>query len=118
MANLGNLTYRQITNEDYWVDDSESSYYNQWVNTNEVPISWNSAEHLISQPVSYKYGIAINYNTSCVPYAGSAIFLHCNKGARTAGCVSVPESIMVSIMKNIHSDCLIVIANGNYVYNY
>jgi L,D-peptidoglycan transpeptidase YkuD (ErfK/YbiS/YcfS/YnhG family) len=68
--------------------------------------------------VAYKYAIAINYNLECVPYAGSAIFFHCTTGGGTAGCVSVPESTMISILKNVHPGCLIVIASGNNIYNY
>ena len=30
------ISYRKITNNDYWVDDSNSKYYNKWVDINEV----------------------------------------------------------------------------------
>lgn len=112
------IPYRQITNNDYWVDDSNSPYYNQWVSTNEVQRNWSSAEHMASYPTQYNYGIAINYNTSCTPYKGSAIFLHCSTGNGTYGCVSVPRSSMISILNNVNSNCLMLIAPGNDIYNY
>lgn len=112
------LPYRQINNNDYWVDDSNSSHYNQWVNTSNTPQDWNSAEHLISYQSQYAYGIVVNYNTSCTPGLGSAIFFHCSTGNGTYGCISVPESVLVSIMQSINSNCLIVIAIGDNIYNY
>ena len=97
----------QVNNNHYWVDDSNSVYYNQLVDASQTGIKWNSAEHLISYPVAYRYAIAINYNTAHVPYAGSAIFLHCNSNGATAGCVSVPQNIMIQILQSLQSDTLI-----------
>jgi len=82
--------YRQITNNSYWVDDPESSFYNQWVESQDK-LHWNSAEHLIDYQQAYKYGVVIEYNMSpVIPYKGSAIFLHCMTSSYTAGCVAIP----------------------------
>jgi len=90
--------YRLINNDCYWVDDTESPLYNQWVESTDI--TWNSAEHLIDYPQAYKYSIVIGYNMSpVVPGKGSAIFLHCLTGEYTAGCVAVPESDMLFILK-------------------
>lgn len=94
------IEYRQINENCYWVDDPESELYNQWVESNEV--TWNSAEHLIEYPESYKYAVSINYNMNpVVPYAGSAIFLHCDNENYnyTAGCIAIDESNMLDILK-------------------
>lgn len=97
-----NMEYRLINNNCYWVDDPQSQYYNQWIETSEK--NWNSAEHLIDYPQSYHYGIVINYNTApIVSYAGSAIFLHCMTGTYTAGCVAIPESDMIYILNWLSS---------------
>ena len=112
------LSYRRITNDDYWVDDSNSNYYNKWANTNEVIKDWNSAEHLISYTYQYRYGAVINYNTSSVAGKGSGIFLHCATG-NTEGCIGVPQAAMITILGNINSNSKIVIAqNNNDIYNY
>ncbi len=96
------VEYRQINGNCYWVDDSESPLYNQWVESNNI--TWNSAEHLADYPVAYKYGIVINYNMNpVIKYKGSAIFLHCMTGSYTAGCVAVPESDMLYILNHIDS---------------
>lgn len=86
--------------------------------TSNTSQDWNSAEHLISYQSQYAYGIVVNYNTSCTPGLGSAIFFHCSTGNGTYGCISVPESVLVSIMQSIKSNCLIVIAIGDNIYNY
>lgn len=92
-----NYPYRIINENCYWVDDTESDLYNQWVESETI--SWNSAEHLIEYPDSYKYAVAVNYNTDpVIPGSGSAIFLHCSNGTPTAGCVSVPENDMKFIL--------------------
>ena len=94
------IEYRQINGNCYWVDDTESPLYNQWVESSNI--SWNSAEHLIDYPQAYKYSVVINYNMSpVVAGKGSAIFLHCMTGNYTAGCVAVPENDMLYILKRL-----------------
>lgn len=92
------LEYRLLNQQCYWVDDPESAYYNQWVESSTV--QWNSAEHLADYPRAYHYAVVIGYNLDpVVPYAGSAIFLHCQTGNYTAGCVAVPEEDMLWILR-------------------
>lgn len=91
------IEYRVLNENCYWVDDPQSKYYNQWIETSTP--SWNSAEHLIDYEDCYKYAVSINYNTDpVVQGAGSAIFLHCAVGTYTAGCVAVPEDYMCEIL--------------------
>jgi L,D-peptidoglycan transpeptidase YkuD (ErfK/YbiS/YcfS/YnhG family) len=114
-----NISYRQLTNNDYWVDDSNSKYYNSWVRGDTPNRDWNSAEHMIDHPNPYKYGIVINYNTyNTIPGNGSAIFLHC-KTQPTPGCVAIPENYMVSLLRQINSSARIVISpNEDSIYNF
>ena len=101
--------YLQVGEDDYWVDDSDSVYYNQLVKKSETEGQWDSAEHLVNETVAYEYAIAIDYNTSCTPGNGSAIFFHCSTGNGTAGCVSVPREMMIEILQTIQEDTIIVI---------
>lgn len=105
------LEYKIINNNCYWVDDSQSEYYNQWVESDVI--EWNSAEHMIEYPEAYHYGIAINYNTNpVISGAGSAIFLHCMSGSYTAGCVGIPESDMIFTLEWLNSTsnpCIIIL---------
>lgn len=62
--------------------------------------------------LQYEYGIVINYNTTKpVKGAGSAFFLHVDNGRPAAGCVSIPESRMIKLMKELNSNAYIIIVN-------
>lgn len=112
------LPYTHVDSSHYWVDDPDSTYYNQFVSTNYISPDWSSAEHIVDYPGPYAYAIAIDYNTSCVKGAGSAIFLHCSNGSATYGCVSVPMQTMITILNNINPGCAIIIDNEWNITNY
>lgn len=93
------LDYFIITDKTYWVDDANSVYYNMRVEGTDNK-DWNSAEHMIEYYNAYKYGIVINFNINpIIPGKGSAIFLHCNIDTYTAGCISVNEDDMITLIK-------------------
>jgi len=114
------LPYTKVDNSNYWVDDTNSPYYNTFQSTSNPNFiaDWESAEHIIDFPTQYAYVIAIDYNTDCIPNAGSAIFLHCSNGKATAGCVSIPADEMIFVLQHIHSGCVIVIDTENGIYKY
>ena len=102
------LGYTQVDDSYYWVDDGNSAYYNQFVTTNQVACDWTSAEHIAAVGSSYNYVLATDYNSSCTPGKGSAIFIHC-KPTGGAGCVAIDESNMKYLMTKVTSGCAIVI---------
>jgi L,D-peptidoglycan transpeptidase YkuD (ErfK/YbiS/YcfS/YnhG family) len=81
---------------DVWVDDARSSLYNTW---QRKPANgrWASAEDL--DIAAYRYAQVIEYNTARVPGRGSAIFLHVDRGSGTAGCVSLPVSSLLKVLR-------------------
>jgi L,D-peptidoglycan transpeptidase YkuD (ErfK/YbiS/YcfS/YnhG family) len=92
------MPYCQSTAEDFWVDDSDSPQYNQWVHGKPDAKSW---EVMRREDNLYKYGAVIEYNTSpVVKGAGSAIFIHVQRGEDmpTAGCVSMPEACVAELL--------------------
>lgn len=106
------LEYRKIGDGDYWVDDSNSIYYNKWVNTKDVKKDWNSAEDLKAAYPFYNYVLALNYNAECTPGKGSAIFVHCTKtdnDTSSAGCIRIPEEYMKKLVQTVDSNTKIVI---------
>ncbi len=111
------LSYTQVDESYYWVDDSDSAYYNQFVSTNEVTKDWDSAEHIAGVKSSYNYVLALDYNVDCVPGKGSAIFMHCTPTGG-AGCIAVPEDVMVEIMQNVEDGCVVVIDSALGVMEY
>ena len=48
---------------------------------------------------AYNYGAVIAYNTARKPGLGSAIFLHVSHGSATAGCVAVPQSDVLKLLR-------------------
>jgi len=100
----GSMLYRQVTADSYWVDDSASPYYNQWVESAD-PQGWTSAEHLIDYDSAYAYAAVIGYNLEpVVPGAGSAIFFHCGSRA-TAGCISASEAVVLEFLSWLDPQC-------------
>lgn len=113
------IDYLQVDDTYYWVDDPSSAYYNRFVTTQELsPDNWNSAEHIIDFPGAYAYVLSINYNTDCIPGAGSAIFLHCSNGRPTLGCVSIPADDMIYVLQHIKKECHIIIDTPENIANY
>ncbi len=90
------MDYKYITNEDKFIDDMTSHYYNTWVNG---PTDAKSYETMLIPP--YKMGAVINYNINpTIPGAGSAIFMHIwlapNKP--TLGCVAMDEQSLSNLL--------------------
>lgn len=94
-----NLSFKSSTDNDVWIDDPNSKYYNTWQSNDQEDKDWNSAESMIHE--LYKYGFTINYNTSQTPNKGSAIFMHVARPGTgyTTGCTAVNESDLLSIMR-------------------
>ncbi len=105
------LPYTQIDDSYWWVSDSKSDMYNRFVSTNQVPCTWDKSqgEHLIEMTNSYKYVLNMDYNPQNIPGGGSALFVHCENGKPTAGCVALPEENMKTLMCRVMEGCLIYI---------
>jgi L,D-peptidoglycan transpeptidase YkuD (ErfK/YbiS/YcfS/YnhG family) len=48
---------------------------------------------------AYGYAAVIAYNTARTPGLGSAIFLHVGTGTATAGCVSLPVTELLKVLR-------------------
>src|SRR5574344_602290 len=105
------ITYIQIDENYYWVDDEKSKYYNEMVNVLKVEKDWKSAEHLIDYKAQYEYAIEIKYNKEKIKGKGSAIFLHCSVSKPTAGCIAIKKEKMVKVLKNLEENTIISIYN-------
>ncbi|MBP3800910.1 MAG: L,D-transpeptidase family protein [Clostridia bacterium] len=101
MQNKLTIDYKQITDDMYWVDDSNSKYYNQLVDIKDTKKDWDSAEHLIDFPTEYEYLVEIKTNPNNVPGKGSAIFLHCTQNEPTLGCVGIDRITMEKLIQLI-----------------
>jgi len=95
------LSYTQFSQNDFWVDDINSEYYNTF-QAGPSDGRWNSAEDLFAVGDRYKYFAVIEYNTvNPVPGAGSAIFLHIWKSPETptSGCTALSEENLLKVVR-------------------
>jgi len=109
------LAYQKVTDQNYWVDDSGSRYYNRMIEKNKAAAEWKSGEHIVDYPVQYAYAIVIDYNKECINNAGSGIFLHCSADRPTAGCVAIPKENMIALLKQIQPGCVISIDSADKI---
>ncbi|HKA03520.1 MAG TPA: L,D-transpeptidase family protein [Acidimicrobiales bacterium] len=93
------LPYRPVHDQDYWVTDSSSPYYNTW-QSGPPAGRWTSAEALWTLTQAYRHAVVIDYNRDpVVPGRGSAMFLHVRNENPTSGCVAVDLDRLVEIMR-------------------
>jgi len=96
-----NFPYAVYQTTDHCVDDSNSIWYNQIVDSTKVKRDYKSFEHMRLNNYLYKYGITVNHNPNRVAQAGSCIFVHIKSenGKGTAGCTAMKEDKIVTILK-------------------
>ncbi len=105
------MPYHELTEFDYWSGDINCRY-NRMADVRSCPeLDTSVCEHLADFSPYYNYCLDIGYNTEGVPGMGCAIFLHCADPGRpyTAGCIAIPESDMITVIRCVREDCLIVI---------
>jgi len=89
--------FRHAYRDDFWDDDPASSRYNEWVNARKHDPGLRPEP--MHQLPAYEYAAVITYNARRVPGLGSAIFLHVGTGTATAGCVSLPRSELLRVLR-------------------
>lgn len=117
-ANPGvKFPWRAVTPSIVWDDDPTSPLYNQWVDENSGQNPGSNPEPMYYETPSYDYGAVIAYNTDpVVKYAGSAIFLHVSPGGPTAGCVALPTSELLDVLRWLDPSQQPLIAMGTEAY--
>ncbi|MFG2355334.1 L,D-transpeptidase [Streptomyces sp. NPDC048521] len=94
------VEYLPVRESSWWCQDNDSASYNRWVDPLPDDCRAAEAEHLVTYPTQYAYGLVIGFNYDRpVRGRGAGIFLHVNGRAATAGCVSVPEDAMRRILR-------------------
>lgn len=97
-ANPGvHFKWRHAYSYDYWDDDPKSARYNLWTDVRHYSAGANP-EPMHNVP-SYNYAAVIAYNLARTPGLGSAIFLHVGDGQATAGCVSLPQTELLKVIR-------------------
>ena len=104
--------YRKAGKRDYYIDDSTSKDYNQWVhlaepNSNRPKQYWQSYEKMRRNDDLYEWGIEVQHNKSpVVAQAGSAIFMHIWKDqyTSTAGCTAMSKHDIQTLLQWLDQD--------------
>ena len=109
------LRYHRLRCGDWWDEDSSSPAYNtfQHIACGAVPPFHGSSEALWRSTVAYREFALVDYNTHpAVPGRGSAIFLHDDRGHPTNGCVSLPRTELVQLLRRLRPRATISISVG------
>ncbi|MBQ4563941.1 MAG: SH3 domain-containing protein [Lachnospiraceae bacterium] len=110
------MEYKIATPTAYMVDDVNSRYYNQWVDTEDPGVvkDWSSAEHVIDYVQSYDYGLYIDNNPTCDPTQGSSVIcIHCpSPRGISPGCINIPKESMIRLVRELDYHSRIVIVYG------
>ena len=91
--------WRETGENDYWIEDSKSKYYNQYVNSEDVEKDWVNADKLLID--KYRIALEVKYNPENTPGLGSAIFLHVWGGENvlTGGCTAMSENSISTVLE-------------------
>ena len=108
------FAYRQLVCGDWWDEDPSSPTYNtfQHVACGTPPPFGGNSEALWTEGNAYPSFAVIDYNTPAAGAFGSAIFLHADTGAPTAGCVSLPLSDLDAVLRWLNPSLHPVIVMG------
>jgi L,D-peptidoglycan transpeptidase YkuD (ErfK/YbiS/YcfS/YnhG family) len=99
------LPYLHTNPADWWISQPGRLYNTHQRCSGSCPFTQGDPnEHLYYETPYYNYAVVIDYNTRNAPGGvhqgrGSAFFLHVTVGAPTAGCVAIPQTRLVSIMR-------------------
>lgn len=95
------MKYVSLNSTTDCVDDSQSRFYNQILDSSTVSPDWKSAEHMRDAGEAYRWGLVIQHNTAPArPAGGSCVFMHIwgGPGQGTEGCTAMPEPQVISIL--------------------
>jgi L,D-peptidoglycan transpeptidase YkuD (ErfK/YbiS/YcfS/YnhG family) len=101
-ANPGTrFPYHQLVCGDWWDEDPSSPEYNtfQHVACGTTPPFGGDSEALWAEGNAYPSMAVIDYNTPSTGPIGSGIFLHTDLGVPTAGCISLPYSDLIEVLR-------------------
>jgi L,D-peptidoglycan transpeptidase YkuD (ErfK/YbiS/YcfS/YnhG family) len=100
------MPYHRVKPGDFWVQDQNSLFYNSLRNSSlggflAGTVGANGSERLLDYTTQYAHAVVINFNRAperTVIGRGSGIFLHVNGKGATAGCVSITEAKLRTLL--------------------
>ena len=107
------LRYHRLRCGDWWDGDSTSPTYNRFrhMACGATPPFAGRSEALWRATVAYREFAFIEYNASPArPGRGSAIFLHDDLGHATNGCLSLPRSRLLQLLRRLRPGATITVS--------
>lgn len=99
------LPYLSLSPTIECVDDANSKYYNQIVDSASLKADWKSSEHMRSVGEYYRWGIVVDHNIGpAAPGSGSCIFMHVwgvdthGKPVSTVGCTAMAQPQLEQVL--------------------
>ncbi len=95
------LSFLDVADNFYCVDDVKSEHYNKIVSTDKVKKDWTSAEEMLRKDDLYDLGIFVEHNTPVEAGDGSCIIIHIwrGEGKPTHGCTATTRENMMSLLQ-------------------
>jgi L,D-peptidoglycan transpeptidase YkuD (ErfK/YbiS/YcfS/YnhG family) len=110
------LRYRQLRCGDWWDENPASPTYNTFrhVRCGTSPAFGRAhGDPLWLSPRAYRHFAVVEYNAGpAEPGAGSAIFIHVDRGIPTSGCVSIARNRLVALLRWLRPERAPVVAIG------
>ncbi|BBY85148.1 L,D-transpeptidase family protein [Mycolicibacterium tokaiense] len=107
----GGLPYVQVGPDHWWDGDVNSPTYNtmQVCPRDQCPFSLSGGTENLQIP-EYAHAVVMGVNKQRVPGKGSAFFIHSGDGSATAGCVSIDDATLVSLMRWLQPGAVVAVA--------
>lgn len=112
-----NYPYFVMQEHHHCVDDVNSMFYNQIINSNiKIVKDYTSYEAMKFPANYYQYGIVVKHNPNNIPSRGSCIFMHI-KSIPTSGCDAMSEDQIKEIISwlDVKSNPILVQAPKNEI---
>ena len=99
------LPYTRVNDDQWWVEDRTSAYYNQMRRASlggfhVTTAGYNGSEHLARMGTQYDHVVVIDFNRPRpVVGRGAGIFLHAFGRGATGGCVALSYRHMTATMR-------------------
>ncbi len=92
------MEYTMFTEQDYWITDPNSVYYNRWMSSLDGA-DWTTAQWLFEFTKSYPYAIVFNYNRENVdPNQGCAKFIHVSYAPTNWGGIGLSHDDIITLL--------------------
>lgn len=100
------MRYVPITSSLLAVDDPQSRFYNQIIDSAQVTKDWTSTEFMQREDGLYRWGIMVAHNPENLRGSGSCIFMHLWRGPSqpTAGCTAMSEEHLLRVLRWLDPD--------------